>query len=247
MSGQDIHSRIQEQLKVQLPERFYKNAAIEKRGNGFAITLDGREVKTTARKPLALPAEKLAGMIAAEWQAQIEFINPATMPMTRLANTAIDLVAGSPGPVMDEIANFAASDLICYRAQSPVGLVKRQSELWDPVLYRIEQKLGVKFKPASGISHIEQPQDALDAITRWLAGEGAFALAALHSITTLTGSALLAWALGAGGIPAHGIWQAAHIDEDWQNEQWGKDTEAAERMNNRQKEFMAAVDFLQDC
>ncbi len=247
MSGQDIHSRIQAQLKPQLPKRFYKNAAIEKHGNGFAVTLDGGKVKTRARKPLVLPQERLAVMLAAEWQGQLEFINPAVMPLTRIANTAIDLVAASPGPVIDEITGFAASDLICYRAQNPSGLVKRQSEMWDPVLHLLQQELGASFKSASGILHVKQPQEALDAITGWLTGRRAFDLAALHTLTTLTGSALLTWALDMGGIPASDIWQAAHIDENWQNDQWGRDAEAVERMTSREKEFMAAVAFLQGC
>jgi len=244
MSQDDIQDRIRAQLKPQLPKRFYKTATICEAEGGYGVLLDGRGVKTAARKALVLPRSELAEQVAQEWREQGEYIDPSTLPLTRLANTALDLVAVNPEPARGDILNYAANDLVCYRAASPNALAERQDKFWSPVLERVEDKLGVVFITGTEIVHLEQSQAALTAIKSWLNGEGAFSLAALHMLTMLTGSALMSWALVDGGLSADAVWRAAHVDEDWQAEQWGEDEAARLRRAAREDEFKAAAGFL---
>ncbi len=244
MAGDDIQTRIRAQLKPQLPKRFYKIVNVCETPGGYGIELDGRGIKTKVKAALAVPARELAELIAAEWRDQGEFINPAAMPLSRIANSAIDLVAKNPEPVRGEILGYAASDLLCYRAASPRALIARQDELWSPILALAAQKLGAKFQTTASLVHLEQSKAALGAFENWLGGEGAFELAAEHTLTVLSGSALIAWALAADEISQQKAWRAAHVDEDWQIGQWGEDEEAKGRSEARYIEFKAAADFL---
>ncbi len=244
MSQDDIQERIKAQLRPQLPKRFYETVEVCKAEGGYGVLLDGRGIKTAAHKALVLPRRALAEPVAREWREQGEFIEPSTMPMTRLANTALDLVAVNPESVRAEILGYAGNDLVCYRAASPKALVERQEKYWSPILARVTDKLGVVFKTTTGMSHVEQSEAALAAIRGWLECEGAFSLAAIHTLTTLTGSALMSWALAQGGLAEDLVWQAAHVDEDWQSEHWGVDDEAQRRREAKTDEFMAAARFL---
>jgi chaperone required for assembly of F1-ATPase len=201
-------------------------------------------VRTPAKAGLVVPSRALAEAIAAEWEAQATHIDAATMPLTRLANTAIDGVAARHAQVCADIAAFAASDLVCYRAEGPEPLVQRQGRQWDPVLAWAGEALGARFEVASGLMPVAQPEGAAAAVAAALAGLDAFRLAALHVMTTLTGSALLALAHARGALSAEAAWAAAHVDEDWQIGQWGEDAQAAARRARRWAEMQAASRML---
>ncbi len=226
-------------------KRFYKNASVaEAEGDGFAVQLDGRSIKTPGRKPLVLPTRTLAEAIAEEWAAQGETIVPATLPLTRLANSAIDGVAGREGEVANDILNYAASDLVCYRAAHPAGLIAAQARAWDPIIEWIAEKYNVPFHTTVGIAHVSQPTASLEAMRAVIEPLGPFKLAALHVMTSLTGSALIAVALAGGYLDTAGAWAAAQVDEDWQASHWGEDFEAAQRQKNRLAEFESASRFF---
>ncbi len=235
--------KAQELMKAPLPKRFYKEAATRsEEGGGWAVVLDGKPVRTPARKLLVVPATTIAETIAAEFAAQTQVVDPARMPMTRLANTALDGIAGNEQPVLEDIQRFAASDTLCYRAAEPKDLVDRQNELWDPVIDWARSALGARFNLAEGVVFVEQPRESIAAIGVHLSQMAdPFRLAALHTVTTLTGSALLALALAKGFLDADAVWEAGHVDEDWNIAQWGDDAEAVVRRGKRLEEFRAAA------
>jgi chaperone required for assembly of F1-ATPase len=225
-------------------KRFYQSAAVEElKADGFAVTLDGRTVKTPAGRQLVLPTRALAEAVASEWNAQGETIEPSSLPLTKLANTAIDGVADRKTEVADEILKYAATDLVCYRAAYPAQLAARQANAWDPVLSWASERYRAPFFAGSGIAPLAQPPASLEALRGAVAPLNAFKLAALHVMTTLTGSALIALAHIDGHLDADAAWAAAHIDETWQAQQWGEDFEAAERLKARRTEFENASRF----
>ncbi|HSP23600.1 MAG TPA: ATP12 family protein [Saliniramus sp.] len=229
-------------MQSALPKRFYENAAIEEREEGLVLTLDGRMARTPGRKPLAFPGRALGEAIAQEWQAQVEVINPALMPMTRIANSAIDGVAEQADAVADEIVKYAGSDLVCYRAGEPERLVAAQAQHWDPVLAFARERYGARFLLSEGIVFVEQPQEAIAAIRARVAQESdPFRLAALNVMTTLTGSALVALATADGALDADTAWDVAHVDEMVQESIWGEDADALRRRAVRKIDFDAAV------
>lgn len=226
-------------------KRFYERAASEFREGAHQLLLDGRPARTPARKPLAVPTTGLAEALAAEWNGQGEFIDPASMLVTRLANTAIDGVAAEIEAVRSDLARYAGSDLVCYRAGEPDGLVAAQAEAWDPVLAWARDALGARFVMSVGVTYVQQPEPALDRVRAALAGETSpFRLAPLHVMTTLTGSVLLALMLRAGATDVEAAWRAAHADELHQERLWGEDYEAAVRREARRAEFETAARFL---
>lgn len=230
-------------------KRFYKTVSVAAASGDSGeeehrILLDGRPMRTPAKAVLAVPSRALAEAIAAEWDAQREEIDPASMPLTRLVNSTLDGVHGRECDVRAEIAKYAGSDLVCYRAGEPEGLVRRQAEMWDPVLAWCREALGADFRIAEGLMPAAQPEAARTAIARELATRDAFGLAALHVMTTLTGSALLALAHAKGRLTADAAWAAAHVDEDWQIARWGEDAEAAARRQRRWAEMQAASRLL---
>jgi chaperone required for assembly of F1-ATPase len=227
-----------------LRKRFYERAHVaETDGGGAQILLDAKLVKTPARNALAAPTRALADAIAAEWDAQKDVVDPASMPLTRLANSAIDAVSNAAVPVADEVAEYLGTDLLCYRADAPAGLIDKQSVAWDPVLAWAREQFGARFALAQGVVHVPQPREAIAAVRAAIPGDP-WRLAAVSSITTLTGSALLALALAHDALDARTAWAAAHVDEDWQVSQWGKDDLALERRTFREAEFRAAVTVL---
>jgi chaperone required for assembly of F1-ATPase len=229
-----------------LRKRFYERAAVGEaagEGAGYPILLDGKPVRTPARRALAAPMPALAAAIAEEWNAQALVIDPARMPLTRLANAVIDAVADQPQPVADEIAQYLGSDLLCYRADAPEGLVERQMQIWDPLLAWAHDALGARFVQVEGVVFSEQPREAL-AAARATIPTDPWRLGAVSVITTLTGSGLLALALAQGRIDLETAWAAANVDEDWQMQQWGRDELALERRANRFAELQAAATVL---
>jgi chaperone required for assembly of F1-ATPase len=233
-------------LRPQLRKRFYQDADVaEGASGGFALRLDGRPVKTPARRDLAAPTRALAEALAQEWRAQREVIDPATMPLTRLANSIIDGVADNAGAVAADVAKYLGSDLVCYRADTPEGLVARQARQWDPVVEWARDALGARFVlAAGGLMHVRQPEEALAAARRAIPTD-IWRLGAVQSITTLTGSALIALALAARRLSVDEAWAAAHVDEDWQMEKWGRDDQALERRAFRFAEMQAAGKVLE--
>jgi chaperone required for assembly of F1-ATPase len=226
-----------------LQRHFYEKAAPVPAEGGYGVALDGKPIRTPARRPLVAPSLKIAEAIATEWEAQRETIDPATMPLTRLANSIIDGVADAPGPVADEIAKYLASDLLFYRAGHPAALVERQTRHWDPILAWARDKFGARFLLAEGVIHVAQPGDALAAM-RTAIPDDPWRLGAVNVVTTLTGSALIALALAHGQLSAEAAWQAANVDEDWNMEQWGRDELALERRAFRFAELQAAARVL---
>ena len=235
-----------ENLKPSLPKRFYKSAAIKpaEAGSGFAVTLDGRQVRTPGKAVLTVPNQALAQAIADEWQAQGEHINPATMPLTRYANSIIDGVIDRADDVRADILKYAGSDLLCYRADGPSALADRQQKTWDPILAWARKSMNARLVLTEGVMPITQPDYALTGIADVLNALDPWRLAGVHTITTLTGSVLLALAHAQGELTAEDLWHAAHVDEDWQIEQWGEDAEAAERRQFRRGELESASRLL---
>jgi chaperone required for assembly of F1-ATPase len=230
--------------------RFYREATVGPLENGvFPVLLDGRAVRTPARRPLASPSVALTSRLAAEWDAQSERIDPASMPLTRLANSIIDGVADGPQPVADEIAHYLASDLLFYRAEGPAGLVAAQSAHWDPLIAWAQEALGARFMLAEGVMFVAQPERAIAAVRAAIPQDGSlqdiWRLGAVHVVTTLCGSALLALALLRGRLSADEVWAAAHVDEDWNTAQWGRDDLALERRAFRRREMQAAATVVE--
>lgn len=231
-----------------LRKRFYLRAHVcenvgEDGSGGFPVLLDGKPVRTPARHPLAAPTRALAEEIAQEWNAQTDVIDPGRMPLTRLANAVIDAVAEQAPAVADEIAQYLGSDLLCYRAEAPGGLVEQQAQAWDPLLAWACDALGARFVQIEGVVFVEQPREAIDAARAAIPAD-IWRLGALSAMTTLTGSALLALALAKGRIDVDTAWAAAHVDEDWQMSQWGRDDAALARRAFRFAEMQAAATVL---
>jgi chaperone required for assembly of F1-ATPase len=226
---------------AQLPKRFYREAGIEPREGAFALVLDGRAARTPGGASLAVRSRPLAQALAEEWQAQSDVIDPSRMPLTRIVNSAIDGVAPRPDAVRDDLLRYAGSDLVCYRAPGPDRLVAMQQQAWDPVIAWARHALHARLVLGEGVMFVEQPEATITALRNRLAEEvSPVALAALHVMTTLTGSVLIPLAHAAGTLDVDGAWNAAHVDEHFQESQWGLDLEAAQRRQHRQADFIAA-------
>jgi len=237
----DPEQRARELSRRELPKRFYKSAEAVEIEDGFAIHLDGRPVKTPSKSTLVLAQKAVADAVAAEWNAQDKEINPALMPLTRMANSAQDAVAGKFHEVADEISRFAGNDALCYRADDPEKLCERQRTTWDPVLNWAGDELGGRFVLIEGIMHRDQPEEVVTAFRGHLNALTSLQLAAFHTVTTLTGSAILAFSVHRGHLSAEDAWSAAHVEEDWNIELWGEDAEAARVRAYKRTEFEAAV------
>jgi chaperone required for assembly of F1-ATPase len=231
----------QTHARPELPTRFYKTVTVKAHGDGHAVLLDGREVRTPARTRLVLPAPALAEAVAEEWRAQGERIDPATMPLTRIVNSALDGVAAAREQVCADIVRFADADLVCYRADGPESLVQAQQRHWDPLVRWARDSLGVQLVLAEGVMHVDQPAGTADRLAEALSGHDALRLAALHVMTTLTGSCIIAIAVAKGQLSGREAWAAAHVDEDWQIGQWGADAQAAARREMRWRDMEAAA------
>ena len=224
-------------------KRFYAKAGVAAADGGFAVALDGKPIKTPSGRVVAVPSRTIAEIMAGEWEAQQETIDPTTMPMTRFANSVVDAVIDRVAIVRDDIAKYLQTDLLFYRAGHPEGLIAREAKYWDPVLFWAADELGAHFIMAQGIMHVRQPETAVAAACEVLPHDP-WSVAALHVVTTLTGSALLAVALHQGARDADEVWAAAHVDEDFNAEQWGADAEVVARKAARKLDFDAAVAIL---
>lgn len=242
--AKDPEQRARELSKRELPKRFYDEASYAQTDGGFSILLDGRTVKTPAKATLLLPNAALAAAVAEEWAAQDKVVNPAGMPLTRLANSAQDAVGARFDDVADDIVRFAGNDALCYRADDPQSLVDTQRRLWDPVVDWAGDLLGGRFVLIEGVIHAAQPDNLLAAYKSRISDEKPLRLAALHTATSLTGSALLALAVRENHLDADSAWQAAHVEEDFNIERWGEDAEAAQIRAYKRTEFDAAVLIL---
>ena len=238
-------------LNKTLPGRFYDEVTVQQRDGTFVLLLDGRAAKSAGRNHLALPCLAAARALADEWSAQGETIEPASMPLTRIVNSAIDGVALRLGATVDEIARYAGADLVCYRAAGPRMLIEAQAAAWDPILAFAREKLGAHFICIEGVVFIEQSELARaavkEAVTR-VANRGPaepFAVAALQVMTTLTGSVLLALAVAHGAHTPAEAWVAAHVDEDFEMRAWGEDAEALQRRARQWREMEAAARLFQ--
>lgn len=229
------------------PRRFYENATIEGREDGHALLLDGSSVKTPAGHSVILPTAALADAVAAEWRVQEETIDPASMPLTRLANTAIDRVADDPGAVADVLAAYAETDLLCYRAASPEELADLQAREWAPWLTWAEERFGVRLAVSRGLTPVEQPAGDLETLSRAVHAFPAWELTAVSEIITLTGSLILGLAVSEDALSEQEAWRISHLDEEFQAERWGRTPEAEDRRRERQAALAAAVRFLALC
>jgi chaperone required for assembly of F1-ATPase len=238
-------------LNKPLPRRFYKAVTVQQRDGTFVLLLDGRAVKSPGGNHLALPCLAAARALADEWSAQGETIEPASMALTRVVNSAIDGGAYQLGATVDEIVKYAGADLVCYRAPEPMTLVEAQAAEWDPIVAFARENLGAHFICTEGVVFAEQPEPVRAAVKEAIqrianSGPAApFALAALHVMTTLTGSVLLALAVAHRARTPAEVWTAAHVDEDFEMRAWGEDAEALRRRARQWREMEAAARLFQ--
>ncbi|MFQ5535125.1 MAG: ATP12 family chaperone protein [Sphingomonadales bacterium] len=228
-------------------KRFYKRADYRAEDEGFAITLDDRRVRTPAKAFLDVPFEALARAIAGEWAAQGEEIAPDAMPLTRLANTAIDRVVGRKSEVVDEITRFAETDLLCCRADGPDSLVARQNESWQPLIEWANERHGARLAVTSGVLPVTQDDTAVAALRAAVDAFCPFAVTGLHGVITATGSVVVGLAVAEHRLSPDQAWSVSQIDEDFQAEKWGEDEEAMEAQARKRTEMMDAVRFLRLC
>src|ERR1700674_1567122 len=238
----DAEEAVRRTTRAPRRKRFYSRAGIAESPDGFVITLDDKPIRTPSGRALLAPTKEIADAMAAEWEAQQETIDPLTMPLARFGNS-VDAVRDRVEAVADDVAKYLGSDLLFYRAGHPEALVAREAALWDPVLFWAADTLGAHFILAEGIVHIRQPDSAV-AAARAALPRDAWQVAALHVVTSLTGSALLALALFHGVLDQDEVWAAAHVDEDWNIEKWGVDEEVAARRAARLVDFRAAASIL---
>ena len=238
----DPEEAVRRATRVPLRKRFYKEAGTAVAEGGFSVTLDGKPIRTPSGRHVVAPTPAIAEAIAAEWSAQGETIDPMTMPLTRFANSVAE-VSERVDAVVDDAAKYLGSDLLFYRAGYPEALVAREAAFWDPVLSWAASDLGAHFILSEGIIHVTQPEQAIQA-ARSIFPSDPWSVAALHLITTVTGSALLALALLRGVLDTDEVWAAAHVDDDWNVEKWGVDEEVAARRAARFFDFRAAATIL---
>ena len=227
------------------PKRFWKNATVVAVDGGHTVHLDGRPVKTPSKAGLIVPTAAMAAAMAAEWDAQVELVDPRTMPVTRCANSAIDKVRVQHADVAAMLAEYGDSDLLCYRAADPEGLVRRQAEGWDPVLEWAEKELGVRLRVAQGVMHVKQDPVALKRLREELDAFDEFALTAVHDLISLSGSLVLALAVTRNALLPEDAWTLSRIDEHWQIEQWGADEDANADEMIKRAAFLDALRFYQ--
>ena len=225
-------------------KRFWSEVTVREVDGGFGIELDGRPVKTPARASLTVPTRALAEAIAEEWRDCGEEVNPRAMPLTGLANAAIDRVAPDPESFAAGLAKYAEADLTCYRAEGPDALVQRQAESWDVLLDWARRRYDVDFKCSTGIMHVTQPIDTTTKLAHAVAILDPFRLAGLAPLITIGGSLIAALAVLEEAIPADSAWEAVCLDDRWQAEQWGADDEATAALDARRADFLAAACFL---
>jgi chaperone required for assembly of F1-ATPase len=226
-------------------KRFWSEVTVDEAEGGFAIRLDARPVRTPAKAPCLLPTRALAEAVAAEWAAQGPQVKPTTMPFTRAANSAIDGVIAKSAEVAATIAAYGGTDLICYRAGHPEGLVKRQADAWDPLVAWAAGSLSAPLVLAEGIMHVTQPPESLACLGAAVRAHGPWELTALHDLVTISGSLVIGLAVSQGRLEAEEAWPLSRIDEDWNVEEWGADDEASALAERRRVDFTNAARLLE--
>jgi chaperone required for assembly of F1-ATPase len=226
-------------------KRFWKDVSVELEGDARGIRLDGRPVKTPARAPLALPTQPLAEAIADEWRSVEGEIDPRAMPLTGLANAAIDRVSPDRASFAEGLARYAEADLTCYRADGPQSLIDRQAQHWGALLAWARRRFDVDFATTSGLMHVAQPKATVERLSHALSALDAFHLAGLSPLVTIGGSLIAALAVAEEAVTPEQAWDAVTVDERWQAEQWGSDAEAEVALENRRRDFLAAARFLE--
>ncbi|MBO29640.1 MAG: ATPase [Rhodobacteraceae bacterium] len=221
-------------------KRFWKAAGVVAAGEGFAVELDGRPIRTPAKNPLTMPTRAMAEAVASEWMAQDGVIDPRTMPATRTVNAAVDKVAPQHAEVAEMLAAYGDADLLCYRAEGPEELVARQQAQWDPYLDWARRELAVDLSPRTGIMHAPQGADALATLSQRTHALNDFELAAFHDLVSLSGSLVLGFAAALDAGKAEEIWTVSRLDELWQIEQWGADEEAEALAEVKRQSFLHA-------
>lgn len=225
-------------------KRFWKDVEVVADGD-FVIALDGKRVKTPGRAHLVLPTRALAEAIAEEWRAVVGAVDPHAMPLTGIANAAIDRVAADPESFAAGLARYGETDLVCYRAESPAALADRQELAWGPLLAWARRRFDVDFQVTAGITHVPQPRMTVDRLAHAVAALDPFRLAGLSPLVTIGGSLVAALAVAEGAVPAEDAWDSVCVDERWQLEQWGSDDEAVAGLEIRRRDFLAAARFLE--
>jgi chaperone required for assembly of F1-ATPase len=225
-------------------KRFWKEATVAETSGGLSVLLDGRPIMTPSRQLLALPSAGLAQAIADEWAQQEDLLRPATMPMTRFANTALERVAPEFEAVAEIVTAYGETDLLCYRANGPDELVRRQAAAWDPVLDWASSRYGARLVCTQGVVPVDQAQEALARLGHEVRGVSAWHLTALHELVSLTGSLVLGLAIVEKARSPEEAWVLSRVDEEWQFAQWGRDAEADAAAERRRAEFEEAARFL---
>lgn len=226
-------------------KRFWKEVTVDREGDGWALRLDGRPVRTPARAALVVPTVALANAIAQEWRAVGETIEPRSMPLTGLANAAIDRIAPERQTFAEGLARYAEADLACYRAEGPRGLVAAQAQHWDKLLAWARRRYDVDFRTTTGLVHVAQPDATVEALAHAVEALDPFHLAGLSPLVTVGGSLVAALAVVEKAIAPEEAWEAVSVDERWQLEQWGADAEAETALENRHRDFLAGARFLE--
>ena len=226
------------------PKRFWTTVAVEPVEGGFTVMLDGRNVRTPGKALLRVPTDVMAKHIAQEWEAQTERVDPRTMPWTRSANSAIDKLSVQRPEVEDHLIGYAGTDLVCYRAEAPQGLVDRQAKAWDPILENVQNVFGVRLVTTSGVMPVAQSDDSLAVLRHVMSEMSDFAITGFHDIVTLSGSYLIAVSVVLKTVDAKAAWTLSRIDEEWQIEQWGRDEEADAQAEIKREAFLHATRFF---
>lgn len=224
-------------------KRFYREVAVEEAEGGWRVTLDGRAIKTALGVPQIVPTRALAEALAAEWSQQGEEIDPSTFPRRDMADYAIDVVRADRTAAVGKLMAFAETDTLCYRADPDEPLYRRQQEIWEPLVTALEGREGIRLDRVSGVIHRPQPQASLDALRARLGALDDFTLAALQTMASLCASLCIALEALQADADAETLWSAAHLEEDWQAELWGRDAEAEARREKRRAEFLEAFRF----
>ena len=225
-------------------KRFWTDAEAVEEAGGWAILLDGRPLRTPARASLLLPSRGLADAIVEEWRQAPDDVNPRAMPLTGLANAAVDRIASDQGTFAASVAKYAEADLICYRAEGPPALVARQHELWDPLLAWARRRFDVEHRVTTALLHVPQPDETVKRLQLAVTRLDPFVLAGFSQLVTIGGSLVAGLAIVEQAFSVDQAWNAVSIDEHWQLEQWGSDAEAEAALENRKRDFFVAAQFV---
>lgn len=228
-------------MNTPVKKRFWKEVFVSELEGGFGVALDDKPIKTPAKNILLVPTYELATFVADEWINVGEEINPQTLRFTKLCNASIDSMPDKFEAVVEMLSDYADTDLLCHKSESPEGLVLRQTRIWDPVLTWVEQKHGLKFNQTVGILPVAQPPETREVLKSWLNSLNKFEMMACHDLTVMSGSIIVAKAVCDNYLSASEAWEVSRVDEDWQTEQWGVDEEAEKAANIKFDDFFAAT------